>query len=331
MPFLKGEQIQLGLAKESTRGTFTSPSEWLRSSVPSTVTVEKETTEIQENIGSGMASQDTIKDMIMASGEVEYNVRNRTFPLLLLSLMGNISSSQTGDSSGNVYEHVLTIEESTPEHPSLSLALAKDGNFQHFGYPLALINDTEITVGTEGAASATSSFVAQDETDQSDFTPSYPSDDYLFPHHKAKLYFADSVSNLDSADKTSFKEVSISFDNNGEENQNADELTPSNMFAGLMSIEGTFSKDYEDETQADLHKSNDPKAMRLEIINDDETIGDSGNPEVTVELPKVTLESRDPDRSATDVVQEEIDFTAHFDEGQSSGGEVRVINEVQSY
>jgi hypothetical protein len=282
-------------------------------------------------VGSGMDSQSSVIGKRMSEGDLEFNVRNGTFGYLLLSLLGKVSTSVNADTSTEVYDHVFSLENSTPEHPTLSLALSQGANFQDYGYPLALVSSLEINVSPSDVVNATASFIAGDESAETEFTPSYASSDHLFNHSHCKVYFASTLTGLDAANATSFKELSLPLTNNARDNQNAGELSPSNMFAQLAEITGSITVDYEDETQRDAFFDNDFQAMRVELINTGETIGAAANPSITFDFPKVSFNTRNMNRNIDDVVQEELEIKAHYDETESTGISATIINEVTSY
>lgn len=331
MPLVKGEKVQLGLAKESTRGTFASPTEWIRARTPNGIIPTKEEINIQEVVGSGMDSQSSVIGKRMAQGDLEFNVRNRTFGYLLLSLLGKVSTSANADASSSVYDHVFSLETSTPEHPTLSLAVAQGANHQHYGYPLGMVSSIEMNFSTDDVVNATTSFIAGDESAESDFSPSYPSDDHLFNHSHANIYFASSASGLDGASKTPFSQGTVSLINNARDKQNIGEVSPSNMFAQLAEFTASLTTDYEDETHRDAFFDNDFQAMRVELINTGVTIGTAANPSIVIDFPKVSINSRNVNRAIDDVVQEELEIKAHYDESEAKAITATITNEVTSY
>jgi len=185
MPFLKGEDVQMGVAVEGTRGTFTSPESFIPLRTPTGLQPITEDVQIEEAVGSGVDSQGREVVQKRAEGDIEFNVRNTTITYILYSLLGSISSSLY-NSETNVYEHVLTYLTDNPQHPSLSYALSQGGSsnsFQDYQYTNGAVQSFEMTIPVDDVVNATATIMAVDESTASDFSPSIAGDDYLFNHY----------------------------------------------------------------------------------------------------------------------------------------------------
>jgi len=330
MPFLKGENVQLGLATESTRGTFEEPTDWIRARTPNGVQPITETVPINEATGSGMSSQGMEVVQKRAEGDLEFNVRNGTIGFLLYSLLGNVSTSTNGDSSGNVYDHDFSLQTGSPEHQAISFALAQE-NFQDYGYALGLVTSLEISISADDVVNATASLIAASEESHTDFTPSYADTDHLFNHYDVKIEYANDVSGLSSGTEIKVREASISLGNNGRPRQPVGSLNPDNMFAQASEFGGSFTLDYQNEDLHGIFYDGSVRALRVTLTKTDQTIGDAANPVIEITFPAVTFQERNMDRPIDDVVGEEISFMAHYSESDSSGLDITVTNEVTSY
>lgn len=103
-----------------------------------------------------------------------------------------------------------------------------------------------------------------------------------------------------------------------------------------MEITGSMKIDYDGETHHDAYVANTYQAMQITLKRTDVEIGGESpnagdNPEIRITLPKVSYTTWTPDRPIDDIVSQDIEFMAHFDDDASKAIEVVVINEIASY
>lgn len=322
----------MGVATEGTRNSFTSPADFIPGRSPSGIQVQTEKTLIQETRGSGMNSQASEIVREWAEGDLEFNVRSETIGYILYSLFGSVSSAEDGSDTG-VYHHTYSIKANSPLFQTLSLALAKEeanSNFQDYGYVGSVVSSLELETPVDDVVNATASFMATEETEQSDFSPAYQDADKLFNHRDAKIELADSVGSL-GGNGQDLKEFSVTIENGAERNDLIGSDHPEEILAKIVEVTGSLSADYEDETFHDIYTGGNYKAMRITMTRSDVTIGSSSNPKLELTMPKVSFEGLDNDRSIDDIAMEDVDFTAHYDSGEGYGVEAVLTNEVTSY
>lgn len=331
MSYQKGEDVNVGFARETTRGTAETPSMWMPARVPAGIQLIVDKVPIRETRGSGVSSQGSTVVQRRAEGDVEFNVRNNSIGFLFLSLLGSISTSTlvTG-----VYQHIFTILTGNPQFPTLTTGLSKNGS-QDYKYARTLVTALEIRTPVNDLVNATASLLAADETTNADFTPSFDLDvDQYFRHYDLTIKVADDVAGLGAASAFMVKEFSLSIINNGRVNQNISQLTPGDVLAVMHEITGSMKVDYDGEAQHDWYEDGAYKAMSISMVRADVDIdaaGTTANPTITIVLPKVSIETLTNDRPIDDIVMEEFGFTAHFDEDEAQAIEVTVINNTANY
>lgn len=329
MAYIKGEDINLGIARETVRGTPEAPATFIAGRTPTGVRLVVDKTPIRETRGGGMSSQGSVPVMKRAEGDLEFNVKNGSIGYLLLSLLGQVNSAANGDA----YSHVFTILTGNPQHPTLTLALSQLG-MQDYRYKKAIVTSLEIRTPVDDLVNATASFVGVDEEAVSDFTVAFPSTDHYFRHYDVTIKMAANVAGLAAASAMSVKEFSISMVNNGRVNQNIGELNPGDVLGIMHEITGSLVLDYTDETYHDIYAGEEYRAMQITMKRTDvelDDVDDTINPEVTIVLPKVSFTNNEPDRPIDDIVSQGIEFMAHYDEDESKGIEVTIVNEIANY
>lgn len=326
MSFIKGEDINIGIARETVRGTPESPSTFIPGRTPTGIREVVEKTPIRETRGTGMASQGSVLVQTRSEGDLEFNVRNGSLGFLLLSLLGKVTTS----ANGTAYDHLFEILTGNPQNPTLTLALSQLG-MQDYEYKKAICTALEIRTPVDDLVNATATFMGVGEATHADYTVAFPSDDYYFRHYDVVIKIATNVAGLGAATAMGVKEFSLSLANNGRVNQNIGELTPSDILALMVEVGGKLKMDYQDETMHDMFIAGTYKAMSITLTRSDVTIATSVNPKVVFVLPKVSLENLNPDRPIDDIAGLDIDFTAHHDETTGYGIQATLTNNTANY
>lgn len=327
MPFLKGEDINLGFAKEGTRGTYAAPTIYLPGRTPSGVKVAVDKTQIRETSGGGMGSTGAIVVQKRAEGDIEFNIRARSIGFLLYSLLGSKAVSTV---TTDVYEHVFTLLQGNPQFPTLSLVLSQLG-MQDYKYVRSLVKSMEIRTPVSDLPNATANFLSAEEATVTDVSVSFGDTDYYFLPQNVEIKIAADVAGLAAADPLALKDFSMSIDSNSRVNQNISEITPSDVLSLLTEITGSIVMDYTDETAHDAYVAGSYYAMSITMTRDDIDLGGGNNPSISIVLPRVSYEKHDPDRPIDDIVSEKIDFMAHYSADDGYGIEVTVVNDLASY
>lgn len=330
MGYLKGEDINLGVARESTRGTAEIPAAWVPGRTPTGVRAMVEKTQIRETKGSGINSQGSTVVQKRSEGDLEFNLRNGSIVYFLLSLLGKITTASNGTGA---YDHTIEVLTGNAQYPTITIALAQNGQ-QDYEYEQVLVNSIELRTPVDDLINATVGFIGTKEATHADYTPSFSSDDYFFRHYDADIKIAANVAGLAAADALKVKEFALSINNSGRVNQNVSELNPGDVLALILEITGSMKIDYNGETHHDIYTNNTSKAMSITLKRTDIDI-DTGagtvNPSITITLPNITYTGYTPDRPIDDIVSEDIEFMAHFDDSESEAIKVVVQNEVSSY
>lgn len=327
MSYTKGSDVNLGVAQEATRGTHSTPTDWVPARTPTGITVQQEKYLVEETNAAGVDTSASEIVQKSAGGDLEFNVRNGTLGHFLKSLLGKVTTTsvETG-----VYKHVFTVDPKA-QKPVLSLALAQEGGAQHYAYTTAGVNSLELRTPINELVNATAQFMAVKEAEHADFTPAFASTDYYFRHSGVVIKLASGVSGLDSADAISLKEFSNTIEGNVSKNQNIGSVYPNDVLAGRLALSGSFTADYTDKTHHDSFEQGTYQALRIDMTRDDVTLGTSSNPKLTIDYPRVSFESYESDRPLDDILKDNVEFKAHYDASEAKAIEVTLINEVSSY
>lgn len=325
--FLQGTNIQLGVGRESTRGTYQAPSIWVPGRTPAGIQMQKDVTPIQETTGSTVASTGQIVTQTRGEGQFEHNLRSSSIGYFFLSLFGAVTTSTV---TTGVYQHIFNLLSGNPQYPTLSLALSQLA-FQDYKYVRSIAREIELVFPRDDLVQATVDFIAGAESTQADFTPTLPSTDYFFRPYDVSVKFAPLVGDLGAASATKLKELSLTVNNGARINQNIGELSGSDVLALMHTISGQLSIDYQDETFHDLFAAGTYRAMQITMTRSDIDLGSSNPPSVVITMPRVSFDSHESDRPLDELVTEGIGFSANFD--LTSGYAIRatVVNGYAAY
>lgn len=327
MGYLKGEDINLGIARETVRGTAEAPQAWVPGRTPTGVRLVTTKTPIRETKGSGMSASGEVMVQKRSEGDLEFNVRNNSIGYLLLSLLGKVTTS----ANGSDYDHLFEILTGNAQFPTLTLALSQLGQ-QDYRYAKAICTALEIRTPVDDLVNATASFLGVGEEAVSDYTIAWPDNDYYFRHYDISIKIATDVAGLGAASALKVKEFSLSIANNGRVNQNIGELTPGDVFGILHEITGSMKIDYDGETHHDIYASEAYRAMQITLERTDIDLSSSSiHPKIVITLPKISYSNLTADRPMDDIASQDIEFMAHFDETEGEGINVVVTNETANY
>jgi hypothetical protein len=329
MTYIKGEDINIGIARETVRGNPEDPQTFIPGRTPTGIRQITDKVMIKETKGTGMTSQGNAMIMKRAEGDLEFNVRNGSIGYLLLSLLGKVTTS----AAGSAYSHLFEILTGNPQHPSLTLALSQLGK-QDYEYKKCICTSLEIRTPVDDLVNATATFIGTHETTHADYTVAFPSTDYYFRHYDVVIKLATNVAGLAAASALGLKEFSIKLGNNGRVNQNIGELNPGDVFGIMQEVTGSLMIDYQDETYHDIYAAETYKAMSITLARTDVDIDSGGgtqNPTIQIILPKISFRNLSPERPIDDIAQESIEWDAHHDDTLGYGIQITAINNVANY
>lgn len=326
MGYLKGEDINLGVGVETTRGTAVAPTRWVAGRTPAGVAVQVEKVQIKETKGSGMNSQGSEIIKSMASGDLEFNVRSNSIGYFLLPLLGKVTTA----AEGSGYKHTFEVLTGNAQYPTLTLALSQLGQ-QDYQYKQSLVTALELKTPVNDLVNAKASFISVKETAVPDYTPTFSDDDKYFRHYDVTIKTASNVAGLATATPVKLKEFSLSIKNGGKVHQNISELYPGDVLASAIDISGAFKKDYDGEATHDAYTSNTAQALEINLQRQDIEISTGVYPTIKITLPKITYTKWTPERPLDNIVSESVNFIAHFSDDDAYGIKVEVTNTVSSY
>lgn len=300
-----GRVVDIGLAKESSRGVGAIPTFWIPHVA---LSFDDKVVKVREEAGVGeLADSDNVLVTTKyGQGDLEGEVRDKSIGLLLYNLLGAVSTSGPTDSA---YTHAFTLSESA-QHQSLSL-LAQDPISSEL-YKLVMIDSLEITSELDDLVRFTASFMGKKGNSWATQTPSYTSENKFTKKH-VQVKIAANIAGLAAATAISLKRLKLTIAKNVILDDVLGTAEPEDILNRQISVEGELELNYEDETYKNYMKDNSTKSLQIAFINNDVTIGAATNPSLTIQMPKVDFFDWEPQYDNDEIVRQVVSFKAMHD------------------
>lgn len=324
-----GRQVQLGVARETSRGTAEADaSYWIPTN---DFTVDEKIAVINDEAGVGVVEDSVGSDIEKkwAEGSITAPIGDKSFPLFLYAMLGGLATTDNADSDASVKDHTVTVAQSV-QRQALTLFVNDPLAGQDYAHALGVLDSLEITYEMGKHIGYTANFKAK-QGDGATLTPANTSENRFMPHHVTAKIAADQ-SGLDGASAVSIKTANITFNGNTEEDYVLGSDEPVDFLSKQFSVEGTIEALWDSESTfktdflAGTHK-----ALRLDMTNNDVTIGNSANPKITIDLYKVKFTELTRPFAINDVVKQTLSFKSHYSISDSKMLDIVCTNTVASY
>jgi len=319
-----GRLANLGIGKETSRGIGVSADFW----VPKiTLSYDDKVTKVNSALSYGtinsMGNQSLVAQK-WAEGTIEGEILDKSFGLFLLALLGTVSSAVEETTA---YRHTYTLQEDN-QHDSLSLHIDEPNG--DFIFELAMIENMEITMVPEDVVKFSVDFKSKSSQASAGSATYTAENKFLGRHLSFKV--AALTGNLDAASALSLKSLTVSISKSLLLDQVLGTVQPEDILNQAISISGELELLYDDRTYANYMLDGTYRAMRIELVNSDATVGATSNPTFRLDLSRVEFESWEVARENDDVMAQTISFKAMHD--ITNGNTINscyLINETVSY
>lgn len=319
-----GRLVNVGLARETVRGTAVTAAQWFpKSSVAFFDKAPRLLSKLSYgSIGDGNLSPTLMK---FAEGKLESDVNDKGLGYFLYALLGSCNSSGPSDSA---YTHTFTLA-NTNQHTALTITIQDPDRTDQF--PLAMLDALELEVVPDDVIKLSADFKSRPGRQVANATPTYIASNKFLGRH-ANIKIATLASGLAAATAISVKKLTVKFNKNTVLNNILGTVHPDDIINTKFEITGDIELDLEDQTYRDYMLDASYKAMRIDFLNGDVLIGTTSQPRFTLDLSRVMFESWEPTRANDDIVTQKISFRALYDITNSNIiNSCTLINAVTSY
>lgn len=324
-----GRLFQVGIAKETVRGTAVGAATFW---IPfSELSIDEKDTKVVDDQSYGIIEDTQGQSIIKqwAEGKMKAPIGDRHFPLVLLSVLGSLSTGANPDGSGSVKDHTITVGQSS-QHQSLTYFLDDPIAGADYKHANGVAESLEIAYEMGKFLEYTLGIKAQKGTSAVNAPVTVAENRFLPQHVTFKL--ATNLAGLAGASPQVIKSLTLKFDNNIEEDFVLGALAPADFLNKQFSIEGTLEAMWQNESDFKTFVlAGTAKAMRIDIINTDVTIGTSARPEIKIDLAKVVFEPLTRPVKVNDMVKQTLNFKAHYSLTDTKMVQIVATNLVTSY
>ncbi|NCD40553.1 MAG: hypothetical protein EOL88_00525 [Bacteroidia bacterium] len=317
-------KFNIGIGKETTRGTKVTPAFWLKP-LNEDISEKIDVIATERSMGVIQDSEDQVISKKFASGVVAGEIFDQSFGFFLLGAFGSVSSSETGDSG--VYEHTFSVLQSA-EHPTFTIE-KKRGDLEQVSYPNSVIESLKIDASVNDYVK----FEAQlrgKKGESSSNSPSYVAENYFMAKNIA-VKLAANYSGIDSATAIDARNISLTINKNIEDKDILNNDGPSDFLVKQVAVEGSVELYFSSLYMRDYALDGDSKAMRVELTNTDVTIGATSNPKLVIDLAKVKFSDPVESGDNNELVKMVVAFKGFYSLTDSKSAEAVLTNEKSSY
>lgn len=288
----------LGIGIETVRGTAVAPTHWVPQATMSFA--DKANIEREEQGMGNVADSDSIfVTMRTGEGELESQLYDKALGVILTSIIGELPT--TGGS--NPYTHTFSFS-NTNQQPSLSLYW-QDPNFSLM-FPLAVVEQVEVTIEPSGIINWTIAFKSRASKDWARLTPDFTSLGNKFLHQHAKFRLAANIGALSGATPISVKQLEMTISRNSVFDDVIGTVEPEDVLGQQVSVEGTLTLNLEDATYKDYMLNGSYRALELFLNR-------STSSSLKLQFPRVDFNEWEPDYTLNEIAKQEVSFKANYD------------------
>lgn len=323
-----GRLFQVGIAKETSRGTpQSSATFWIPFSElgieekDNKIFEEQAYGVIEDSIGSAIAKQ-------WAEGSIKAPIGDKHFGLMLLAALGSVSTS-THSGESNVYDHAFSVQQGA-QHQALTLFLDDPLAGQDYKHALGVVDSLEISY-EPGAYISYSANLRAKKGATATLTPSTTVEN-KFTHKHFTFKIASDLSGLGAGSVIALKSLTLTITKNLEDDDVLGSITPNDFLNKQFTIEGKLEALWQNESDFKTNTlAGTMKAMRLDLVNTDTTIGSAANPTVRIDLAKVTFTEITRPVQINEMVKQSVSFKAHYSTSDTKMIAALITNQVSSY
>lgn len=322
-----GRQIELGIAKETVRGTAkTTADRWLKNVTANVIPKAKK---VIDNATRGKFEDADQQRMVQNwyEGDIESIAHADVLGWFFLNLYGTDTPVAKSAPNTSVYDHTFSVAQS-PQHNSLTLFI-KDGGVVQEVISNGMIDKFSLTATMEEFIRMKATFKGATGTANS-ATPSY-STEYDFIGRDITVRFASTSGGLSGATAIPVKTLDVNWSQGLKESYVFGAYTPTDIFNTMLQIDGKMTLDFSDTTYRALWQADTTQYVQITITGA-ATIGTSANPALVITLNKAQLSdwSRS-DGGNNDLVQQTVAFRGFYNPTDGKASSVVLTNLVASY
>jgi len=318
-----GRLIQVGIAKEGSRGTAEDSATFWYPKVDFDFSPRADYA--VEESGLGVIDGRSDAKVVETLGEGAFGgiVYDKSFGLILGACLGTWSTAGPTD---DAYTHTIT-RLNTNQHPALTI-FHKDLNVDE-KYALGMLNSLTMNVVLKDFIKFSAAFMSKIGADTSS-SPSYSAENVFLPQHMS-VKFAATVAALGTASASAVKAFNLTINKNVEDWQNLGSTDPADIVNKAFTVSGDLEAIFDDETYKDYVLDGSKRACLITMENTDVTIGTATHPKLEITLAPMSFRDWGRATGQDDITSQTVAFDGNFGLSDSKTISAELVNEQESY
>lgn len=305
-----GRLANVGIAKETARGTAVVPAFWLpKQSLSIDDKITQVTDETSVGVIEGMEDGNVAEKF--SEAEIEGRIDHLKFGLLVLAALGSEAAPSLIETG--VYDHVFTVLQSA-QHPSLTVTLSEPNaqTTSSLRYTLAMLSELNLEVALRKFATYKAKFRANAGVTGTS-TPAYATSEQVFLPQTITAVIADVVGNLGSGTAVAAKSIKLNIKKNTEDDFVVGSVVAADRLNKQLEISGEIELMYNDRSFIDTYLMADlARALRVKMLGAT-LIGATAFPTITIDFNKVKFSEVARKFDNNGLVLQTLKFDAYYD------------------
>lgn len=324
-----GRKMQVGIAKETSRGTAESAATYWAPFSEAEINEKDEKALVDMSYGLIEESQGEEIVKQWAEATVKAPVTDKHFGLLLLAALGSVSTGDNADSDSSVKDHTFSVAQSA-QHQALTLFLDDPLGGQDYKHAMGVLSSLELNYERGKFIEYSANFMAK-KGQTASLSPATTTEYRFLPQHLS-FKLASDISGLDGASAISIKSLKLTIEKNVESDDVLGSVAPADFLNKSFTITGELEAIWQNESDFKTAAlAGTAKAMRIDLVNSGVTIGNAANPRLKIDLAKVVFGEFANPIKINDVMVQSLSFKAHYSTGDTKMVEALMTNTVASY
>lgn len=335
MPLTRGigKQIQVGISRETTRGTASAVATFWLAADDWTLDEKWKNAQDIQTYGVIESEQSETRVKNWAEGQLKVPISDKSSGLLLYSMFGAATSTQKSGETV-VYNTFFTVAQNV-QHQSLTFFMhdpiaTPSGASADYVYANGVVHKLDIDYSLGKFVEISASFKGLKGSVVATLTPAQVVENRFVPQYLVFSQGANTASLPGSTIK--IKSLKLSIDSNEEDDDVMGSTSPRDFLNKEFKVSGTIEAIWENESDFKANALlNTPQAMRISLVNSDVTIGSTSNPALVLDLAKTYITDFSKPIKLKDIMYQTIKFNAAYDPTYSYMIRGTLTNTVVAY
>lgn len=318
-----GRQIDFAIASEAVRGTAEAVAQRTVRKVECNI-IPRAERKIDDSTFGRLEDAERVRTVRKWSeGDVTGLVHADVIGYYFLNLYGGVTSQ----ASGGAFQHTFELEQSLA-HPTLTF-FVRDGEVRQSKIAGGVVSSLEINATTDDYVRYTASFLGKEGVDDSSTIPDLETE-YDFVSRDIVVKVADSEAGLSSAPALKLKTLTVNWNSNAEADWVFGSYSPDDIRNKQFVIEGSFERNFTDETFKDLYESDGFVYANINIKGE-ATIATGKYPEIDITFYKIQVTDWSRTSTGDDLSTETVNFKAFLNVTDEAQSKVKLMNLTEAY